>query len=139
MTKVIRFLFVYRPPESSLSRWPIYKQTRANALAFLLARALPAGKGEKAPRVANPSWQGRGNRSEATKSRWETKSLPRNLCQNPSHKPNQLPRCNLHLKPTHAGTDINSLKIHGRRVEISRELLLHADRRTTATNITGNP
>ena len=39
MTKVIRFLHVYRSLESLLSMRPIYMQIRASALAFQLARA----------------------------------------------------------------------------------------------------
>ena len=39
MTKVIRFLYVYRSLESLLSKRPIYIQIRALALAFQLARA----------------------------------------------------------------------------------------------------
>ena len=39
MTKVIRFLYVYRSLESLLSERPIYIQIRALALAFQLARA----------------------------------------------------------------------------------------------------
>ena len=42
MTKVIRFLYVYRSLESLLSKRPIYIQIRALALAFQLARAPPA-------------------------------------------------------------------------------------------------
>ena len=39
MTKVIRFLYVYRSLESLLSKRPIYIQIRALALAFQFARA----------------------------------------------------------------------------------------------------
>ena len=42
MTKVIRFLYVYRSLEGLLSKRPIYIQIRALALAFQLARAPPA-------------------------------------------------------------------------------------------------
>ena len=61
MTKVIRFLYVYRSLESLLSERPIYIQIRALALAFQLARAPPA--------------RCKGCRSVATKS-LRVKDLP---------------------------------------------------------------